>query len=496
MTRLNLARRALAHPEYAGLWILGGAVLLTTLPALTVLVYASQFTRYLADDFCYIAHLNTRGLVGSQVYWYTEWSGRLASNFLETFLVWVGAWATPFIPALLLTFWFFAAAWLFFEIILLLFSKRSRLAALALAALSLFTLAKTLPNLTQALYWQLSLLIHLAPLVIGTLTLALLVYQARTARFALPIVGACVGALAFLAGAMSEMFALLQVTFFAAFTFWIFVFNSTSKNLRALALVGLLASGSAFALQLFAPGNHVRAQEMAAPRALLPLVRQTSEYSWLALSQVINTRWRELSLAFGAAFLFGALLSQAAASRTLGYNKPLRKISRVLTSENFLLAALPLVILCLVTLSILPVMYALDTFPPPRALTLPHLLLVGGLVLWGMLLGRALFARAAANQRAANFLLAVTILFSLVFVYMGVGSTRIFLETIPPAQAYAHAWDARDASLRRARQQNARRVTAVHLTNAARAEDLGTDPQFWVNVCMARAYGIRALTRE
>lgn len=488
----GMASRALgegfvARPSKIAFRILCGAVLVVALPALSVLAYLSQFTRYLADDFCYAAQLNLKGFIGSQVYWYTEWSGRFVSNFLDTFLVWLGAWLTPLLPAVLLFGWLVTLSWLFSEIIQLRLQTKSRGAGLVLGALCLFTLFRTLPNLAQALYWQISLVSYAAPLILGCACAALIAFQVRTNRLAKKIALASVALLSFLAGGMAEMFAVFQTSVFALLLILVLTRYHTQKNFIFLILAGCVGAAIALLIQLFAPGNQVRATGLYAARDVVTLSAQTIEYSSLALTRLFNSAWLELAFAFGAAILCGWLLA---------WHTPRQLEPRAQKFSNALLWLIPLAMLGLFALSIFPVVYALGAFPPPRALTLPHFILAVGIVLWGLEIGHTFGKRISFTPRAAYLVLTATTLYSLLFIYWGIGNTHIFLQAIPVAQTFARAWDERDAALKQARRDQLRRVAVARVDNAAWVDDLSTAPRFWVNFCMARAYRLRAITRE
>ncbi|HSR48523.1 MAG TPA: hypothetical protein VLL77_11140, partial [Anaerolineales bacterium] len=69
------------------------------------------FSRYMADDYCTVGSLRGLGFGGSQVFWYTSWSGRYTFTFLVNLAEAAGAWTVQVLPGIAVSAFVLAAGY-------------------------------------------------------------------------------------------------------------------------------------------------------------------------------------------------------------------------------------------------------------------------------------------------------------------------------------------------------------------------------------------------
>jgi len=113
----------------------------------------------------------------------------------------------------------------------------------------------------------------------------------------------------------------------------------------------------------------------------------------------------------------------------------------------------------------------------------------------GGVIGLLLCKLAAAMRRLDYRLLNAAILAGLTMLclYSLVVSWQINRKEIPPRQAWAAAWDKRDAQLREAAAQGKMSVNVVEFQSWETLFEIGPDPQQWLNVCAAQFYGLKSI---
>src|ERR1700730_1726244 len=84
---------------------------LTLFAALIVYAYRGWFSRYTADDYCTAGLERAAGFVGSQIYWYEFWSGRMTYYFVVDLVEFAGPTAAQVLPAIALVVWLWIGAW-------------------------------------------------------------------------------------------------------------------------------------------------------------------------------------------------------------------------------------------------------------------------------------------------------------------------------------------------------------------------------------------------
>ncbi len=70
------------------------------LAALCAFAYVGRFTKYMADDYCLAAAVNTAGFIKPQVSLFLGWIGKYSYTFLFSLAEWIGPVTVPIGPLL------------------------------------------------------------------------------------------------------------------------------------------------------------------------------------------------------------------------------------------------------------------------------------------------------------------------------------------------------------------------------------------------------------
>lgn len=231
--------------------------------------YIGFFTRYWYDDFCTAGTLRQEGFINSQIYWYTNWSGRFSYHIIVDITELFGPRIVTVLPFLAIVVWFLSAAWTIYQ----LFSASRLPSALSssfvLALAVIFLTLNSTPDIVQSLYWQTGMLTYLAPIILLTVWTGLLVFVSRTQSkplmFRLVLITGFI--LCFAAGGLSETYSILQMGILSVLLIAGFVcfFYGVKKINSTFVLGSMLGAVLAFSIVFIAPGNKDRQSALPAP---------------------------------------------------------------------------------------------------------------------------------------------------------------------------------------------------------------------------------------
>jgi hypothetical protein len=139
-----------------------------------------------------------------------------------------------------------------------------------------------------------------------------------------------------------------------------------------------------------------------------------------------------------------------------------------------------------------PSAYAESAYPENRVLMIGRFCSVATTMLLGGMGGLALrtWLESLVQLRPALFNAAAMTILGLCCVYAMVISYQINSKDIPYRQAWAAAWDKRDAQIRADVARGETSVTVTALDSLEALYELGPDPHQWVNACAASYYGL------
>jgi hypothetical protein len=466
--------------------------------ALLAHAYVGLYSRYWYDDFNTAAVLRDRGFLGSQRYWYVNWSGRFSFHLAVNLAESAGPWVVRLLPLVALSVWVAATAWAAYEGAALLgLPGRARVALLS-ALLLVYATVESAADVAQSLYWQTGMLTYLAPLIFFTATAGLIASSVRRepGRAALWRVGLC-ALLAFVAGGFSEVSAVLQVGGLSLLlaASLLRARGLRSRAARALIMAGFLGALAALLLVALAPGNGVRQGLGAAPAGLPWSVESACRYALYFFEQHTR-RWRGTAL---LCFVLPAWLALSIGASRLGQSIETPGARRLLGLLAWGTAAgFALIVLCFV-----PGFYAQSEALPRRAQIVSKFVLVCLNVYWGALAGLALLKATRGRKALPRILMAGWCAVAVLLFVSAAASARHTFALGARARAYAESWDEAERQIRAAAAAGARDVTV----RAVEGEEwelgfgrpelrLSRDPLAPQNVAAARYYGLDSVKAE
>jgi hypothetical protein len=457
--------------------------------------YLASFMRLNADDYCYAVETIERGFLGAQLHWYTSWTGVFSFNAGTSALVpwWPGSVA--FLPTVALVAWVAAAAWTAYRLIGPLRPGDRQLVSLLIGALVVYATLRNLPVNAQVIQWHSGMVKNLSPVVCLAFGVGLIahVVDAGLMRRRPRATALVVGALAFVAGGFSETYAALQTaTLVGAIALLVAVAGrALDDDLVRVLLAALVGALLAVVVVALAPGNESRATFFPPPPEPLRLLRLSLGYARSELLRLVAASPASVALVLLAPAALALLQRPTDAAtlpgRPLGADAAIDPSPRAL--RRFLLLAPP-VALALYAVCFVPAAYATSLRPPERALAVPWFTLVALLAAWSFTAGLLLGRSATPIARAARLLVTAG---ALVLVAAPLSGALATLAGVPAMRAYAATWDAADARLRAARADGQLRVVAPRVRHPGGLRDLAREPDFWLNVCVARYYGLESV---
>lgn len=235
--------------------------------ALLAHAYIGLFTRYMADDYCTAAAVQTEGLLNSQKSLYVGWSGRFSFNFSIGLLTLLGHQIVPFLPAVALGLLLVVLTWTIYRFGSNFSWRRPLLTSILLAELIIFvTVSDNRGGVYEALYWQTGMLTYWFPLILMVAYVGFVKQvEGATGRMRPVALYLLYGAaLTFIAGGFNETYAVFQMcALFVAIglSLW-------ARRFRLFPLLGAGLIGSVMATSIvsLAPGNNVRRGHFLPPR--------------------------------------------------------------------------------------------------------------------------------------------------------------------------------------------------------------------------------------
>jgi hypothetical protein len=457
------------------------------LAAIVAYAYVGFSARYLADDYCIAEVVLSEGFIAAQKTWYLGWSGRFSFTFVASLFTLLGPGIVPYLPAFALILWLIGLTWTFWQgslVVRVVRLPRSILMSLLLATLIIFATVDNIPNLTQSIYWQTGMLTYVLPLILATLFVGMAIWNVRQKDNTGPGWLLLSAIFTFVAGGFSETYVATQTTalFLGLMIGTIYLSSAFKRLALPLIVAGLAGSVMALLLIILAPGNSVRrAYFPPSPDLLTTIGTSVSgafEFITASLSGTIG-----LALIFSIWTFYFYLRAAYKASSYLGLKRFIQSLV-ILSLSGFIL----------ITSAFAPASYAMSISPPSRALVIPTFILVCIVVGYGSLIGFA-FVRVRSvremNDRALH-LFGFVVMF--VLLILGpIASTRDVFALAPVANDLANIWDKRDQAIRAANLQGVSELEVPVLPYSGGLEDIGPDPNHWLNRCVAEYYQLDSI---
>lgn len=481
MTNISQPRKQLFSLEsLLGLALALG--ILTTLIALALYAYLGMFSRYGSDDYCLSAFFLQEDLGSALVERYYTSSSRYTNilfiGFVDNVLGWYNVAILPglMIALLVLGIYLFLkeigemTGWrggrgLFFFLSLL---------------LAYFSIAQA-PDLYETLYWRAGMTSHFAPLALIPFFGAFLLWQIRRAKQRAPsrLIPAACFLIPLVIGGLSEpptalMIAVLSLAIAAG---WWWGDARWRRPVLTILVWSLLGALTALVVMALAPANSIRMQ--TPPPPLPELVVRIINYP---IYFIVDT-FRSLPLPTFLSLVLPAVVFYGE------YARPASGISKEARGRLGILFLLVLLLTYLfIAASFAPSAYG-QSYPAPRARFIGRLLLSGAFIMEGALLG--ILAAQLRVLQSAYVRGAAAVVLLLLVLYPLRTAWRVAGE-IPAYQQRAAGWDAREAEIRRLREEGLRDLTVPFLS-AERIQDLGDRANFRLNRCAAVLYDVDSI---
>jgi len=455
------------------------------LAGLSVYTWAGFFSRLWADDYCYSAVVQSQGIFSGTIYWYQVGGNRFSALWGVGLSDLFGPAVTAWLPGVMILLW--VIAWVFTITHLaqrLGWHPRAEWALLAALVLVYFNLLMA-PHILQSLFWRMGMLHYTLPLILFLFNLGLLARawpkQDDPYRRLLPTAVGC-ALLAFVAAGLSETYVAFQTGALLVGLGLAIILVSPSMRLRVFALLApaLVLSLLAMGIMALSPANAWRQALLPPPTHIGELITYTLRFSMEFIIDSLRTLPLP-GLVFGVLFFgFGLAAGQPTDK---GLNK------RGMAASIILILSLGF---GLVVCAIAPSAYAGLQYPAERALTVARfafLIAIGFAAFIGGCLTRELGPR--------NLRMVVT---PAVLLILLAGSLYVLQSLTYPVnegqvlQARAQRWDARHELILGARANGMKVLSVQEVDVVTSLEDIGPDPDHWVNHCVAQYYRLDSIT--
>lgn len=453
------------------------------LPLLAHMLVGS-YTRMMADDFCTSYLGRTEGLIGGFIVQYNTWAGQPSNILLKNAVGIIGMWVIPLLPSLVIVSWMGALMWTLEEIFKGL--RPPRWILLLAAAAYLFAIFDGSPLIIQSLYWLAAVIPYTMPLVVATVYVGFL---ARVLQSEKPIGTPTLllsAILCFIAGGFSENYIVVQLGALLAGIAICVLLPSPRLRQRALPVLiaGLVGTALVLVIILAAPGNTVRRAGFPPPPSVLTIVT-SGTIQTIAFIVVSLTSFSPV----------GALIT-VIVSAYIAYCYSSR--ATIPITPFHALAFLMFLFLPVAAYVAAGVYATGGALPPARSYIIPQTHIVGALALAGYTIGSQLKARGAFRH-ASRVGQSIAVVLIVALVILGpVRAAAQTLQTLPAFQVFATEFDQREQYITAARGETTLTVAPLTVDVGERVglETIGADPEFWVNGCAARYYGLEAIVAE
>ena len=455
--------------------------------ALILYCYLGTFSRFYADDFCMSGYVVRLGFWQAQWFQYVTWSNRFTGMFLLSLSDLLGKSFIKWWTSLTIILWVIGLTWAMLKISRLFHMQMPKWMAILITEwIILFTILLA-PQVYQSLFWRIGLITYTAPLVLLSSLIGLLIQGYLKLQEKKTVTGWLVlaGITAFLGGGLSETYLALQISFICLSFLALLLFNKKeilkmgSKPLGS-ALIGSLLS---FVIVLAAPGNAVRQATMPAHPAIIEFVKMIVINTFLYIYITLKNNAFQMLLAALAPMIFV-------------YYGGIRMSPSVQPSSIIFVALLSPIILFITLASVMaPAAFAQSSYPDGRVLMDASFLVVLFLVIEGFLFGMILNQlHDLAGETVPAKLQILSAMFVLIMILYPLYDAYKSFRSIPENHAYATAWDSRDARIKAATLMGLDQIVESGLDAPGQLADISTDPNNWVNNCVAQFYSLASIS--
>lgn len=464
--------------------IIGIILLVCLLAPLLAYAYIGTYSRFMADDYGSATIGRSKGIIGGVIFWYLTWNGRYSASFLDGLFGSIGPGITPYVPPMVIAIWLTVLIIVIYQLTIG-FQKQTRNFSSTLISIAiLITTFEITPTVAQSVYWGQGMRSVVPPLILGSVFVGVVQFHLNLnppRKQRLYWILLC-GGITLIAGGFSETYVAFQTSALAIFLILLIIpIIPLSKNESTPLIVsGFIGSLLALAIIALAPGNLIRQANYSPPPGLLQMLGIMLRGTAFFIIRLLSTFY--LITIFGIMTLSGIVGYHQYQRNPDDYSEQgLRRILFVLPPITFLL----------ILASFAPAAYAFSGGPPFRTWIIPVYVFVGSIATWGFFLGILVYKTHQHNENKHKKLW-VGIVSCFLILYMGsaISSTIRVLHLQPEYSTYAAKWDASDELIRTAKSNGLETVIIPETQNWAGLEDIGSNPDHWVNQFVSGYYGI------
>ena len=460
------------------------------LASLALYAYLGTFTRYMADDYCSAAAFKSEGFWGAQSYWWQNWSGRYSFSFLVSLAEMLGLKIVPILPTLAIVLWLFSVVWGCLPLLKSLKVPHAIVGALFLASVALWSTYRSVEDYPQIVFWQTGILTYPVSIILFFMGFGFAIRRsARAARLSWweQVLWFM---FAFVSAGFSETGAVVQI----ALLVLLLLFVVLAKNKHGKTLIPILfaaISGSVLSLIVIAisPGNSVRSAEFQAFPPLMQSFGGSLIETFAFLPGLVG---RHTTM-----FVFGLLAGAFFACFFLPEEINIGKSSLAIFFGVSLIF-----VLIGIWAGITPAYLLRGGLPPQRVLLSAYFLASCLTILWGLL--GALFLRSILPKTSLAAQGWISLGLLILIIIRGVlPFSDSQVKLIPPLRNYASLWDERHLTMREAALSGESVIVTTDLSRVKSLSELGprlwlvgdfeTSPEYWINRCAARYYGVEQI---
>jgi hypothetical protein len=484
-----------------------GLFCLTLATPLLAYSYNGLSMRFSGDDYCYASVLRLHGFFETQWYSYLHVSTYNGDRYSLTLFSSLAGIFSPVangvLPVLAILFFLGGIVWVLYNMARLTNPQKNHpdllLIVLAAEAIVFFTLYLA-PSLGQSLYWRSGMLPYLAPLIVNTFLIAVILSGSRKEKSLWGSLLACF-LLSILAGGFSETGVALQaaylgLAFIGCVSLSSLKIGAWPRRATWLTTISLAGTLVAMVLLLISPANHDRMIQLPASPGLLETISLALHGALSFAYSSIKSQIIPDALLVVMFFLLGLA------------NASVHPNDRLFSWRSWIIACISVGLAGAVLLftTMVPFAYMQHAYPEPRALITSRFVMVVCQAAIGWLFGVAVpplltlawkpgAVSRDTSPRVGVFLVLAAVVFLLAVSVYPLRAARSEFSQSPHYQKWARFWDARNLTIIQAQKEGFSNVKVINIDHIIpNVAELSPDAKFWYNGCAASYYGVTAIS--
>ena len=456
------------------------------------LAYEGFFTRFIADDFCYVNSAIRQGLIRGFLEIYISWSGRYSAIFFTQIGSVFWHLFPSILPVILITALFISLFYFYQQLFQVFVITRYKKYPILLSFSSLFFFFLMTPNRYQILDWVNGSVTYTMPLIVTISLMAWLIHIIGRGDLKKPWLNSFgIYILSFIGSGFSEANTALLITSLSILCLVSLLFIKNGKKWQALRWQLVALAGSIFGLviMVLAPGNDVRKGILnLVPPKISEMVTTSMRFSWDFIIDTLKTKPVPTLILVSICILIAYIAYQKESNPSSYQIKKLDILPILL---------IPIISFVLILSVIAPSVYFQSAYPADRTLSGAMFIFIISISLFGLFVGN-LF-KILSGKLKPHWQKPLTICSMVLLLLVCVYPIRAAILNIPEIQEtiqFGQAWDVRHTMIKSAVTQNQYNLVVPDINSQHGLQDVYSDPTNWVNQCMSQYYGLSSIRTE